>query len=249
MWALTIKNLVFPIFCKQCGIRLMTEENGFFCPTCWELPLRIEPPFCTRCGRPHPKSAGFGPVANFPCAECNAQTEAPPYRRVFGAMVYEGAAAEAVKILKFYERRWVIDPMVDELRAFIEDSMDTERYDLITPVPLHAIRLRDRGFNQSQLMVDELADLFPNATVTHDLKRIRPTRVQSRISDPLQREANVRGAFAVDQNVSFEGKRILVVDDVVTTGGTVAQCASALHRAGAEEVDVLAFALSVQGHG
>lgn len=249
MWSLTFKNLIFPIFCKECGIRLLTDENGYFCPTCWELPARIQVPFCSQCGRPHPKSAGFGPVANFPCAECNARTAPTPYRRIYGATVYEGAVAEAVKILKFHERRWIADALVDELEVFIEECMDTERYDVITPVPLHPVRLRDRGFNQSLLLTERIAPLFPNAWISQELKRIRPTRVQSRITDRKDREANVRGAFAVDMGTSFDGKRILLIDDVVTTGGTVAECAAALLRAGADEVDVLAFALSMQSHG
>ena len=249
MWALTFKNLVFPIFCKQCGMRLLTDENGFFCPTCWELPARIEAPFCSRCGRPHPKSAGFGPVANFPCAKCNERTEPTPYRRIFGAMVYEGAAAEAVKILKFHERRWIVDALADELSEFVESSMDTERYDFIVPVPLHPVRLRDRGFNQSLLLAERVAHLFPKAQVSQDLERIRPTRVQSRINNPDERHANVRGAFAVKQEISLHKARILLIDDVVTSGGTVSECATALLRAGVKEVDVLAFALSMQSTG
>lgn len=249
MWTLTLKNLVFPLFCKQCGIRLLTEENGFFCPTCWELPTRIEAPFCSHCGRPHPKMAGFGPVTNFPCAACNDLKHETPYDRVYGATVYEGATAEAVKILKFYERRWIVDSMMDELDPFIDLTMDTDAYTLITPVPLHHIRLRDRGFNQALLLTERVAHHFPNAKLFQGLHRIRPTRVQSRLSDPTERQSNVRGAFAVDQAIDLTGHRILLIDDVVTTGGTVAECAQALKRAGATRVDVLAFALTVQGQG
>lgn len=179
MWTLTLKNLVFPLFCKQCGIRLLTEENGFFCPTCWELPTRIEAPFCSHCGRPHPKMAGFGPVTNFPCAACNDLKHETPYDRVYGATVYEGATAEAVKILKFYERRWIVDSMMDELDPFIDLTMDTDAYTLITPVPLHHIRLRDRGFNQALLLTERVAHHFPNAKLFQGLHRIRPTRGKS----------------------------------------------------------------------
>jgi ComF family protein len=123
--------------------------------------------------------------------------------------------------------------------------MTTDRYTCLVPVPLHPVRLRDRGFNQAELLAERLLHHFPHARLCHDLRRIRPTRVQSRIADPKDRETNVRGAFAVDPSVSLEGERVLLIDDVVTTGGTVSECAQALKRAGAEYVDVLAFALTV----
>lgn len=135
--------------------------------------------------------------------------------------------------------------MIEELDPFIGDFMATETYTRIAPVPLHPVRLRDRGFNQAQLLTEQLAHHFPNAELFQGLRRIRPTRVQSRLSDPKERESNVRGAFAVDQSISLEGERVLLIDDVVTTGGTVGECAQALRRAGAEYVDVLAFALTV----
>ena len=94
------------------------DDGGerFFCPTCWELPTRIERPFCSQCGRLHPRTVGFGVPENYPCENCNAKEEARPYRHVFGATVYEETTAEAVKILKFHERRWIVQPMVDTLR-------------------------------------------------------------------------------------------------------------------------------------
>lgn len=245
MWGLTIKNLVFPIFCKECGIRLMTDDNGFFCPTCWELPERIRLPFCSVCGTPHPRRVGFEEPEIFPCARCRDLAERPPYRHVFGATVYEGAMAESVKLLKFHERKWILGSMVEELEAFVETTLNVERYTVVTPVPLHKVRLRDRGFNQARLLAEPICELFPNARLSDALTRIRPTRTQSRLKDHADRQDNVRGAFAVDRDISFSGERILLVDDVVTTGGTVADCARALLGAGAEHVDVLAFALAV----
>jgi ComF family protein len=244
MWTLTLKNLVFPIFCKECGNRLMTNENGFFCPTCWELPTRIKPPFCSVCGKPHPRVIGFSIPDNYPCADCNNAPPERPCRHIFGATLYEGATAEAVKILKFHERKWILRPMAEELQEFVTTTLDTQHYTVLTPVPLHPVRLRDRGFNQALLLTESIADLFPNASLSTALKRIRPTRTQSRLNDPQDRQDNVRGAFAVDQQTDFTDHRILLIDDVVTTGRTVTECARALHRAGAKHVDVLAFALT-----
>ena len=245
MWKLTLKNLLFPIFCKQCGLRLLTDENGFFCATCWELPERIERPFCSTCGRPHPQRVGMGEVDHYPCAECNSRTDDIPYRHVFGATAYEGAAAEAVKLLKFHERRWIVRIMCEELERVIEAELIPERYTLLTPVPLHRVRLRHRGFNQAMLLAEGIAEQFPKAEVSTALQRIRPTQVQSQLNDPKARKNNVKGAFAVDREVDLTGHQVLLIDDVVTSGGTALECAKALQRAGAESVDVLSFALAL----
>lgn len=136
--------------------------------------------------------------------------------------------------------------MVEELREFVRTTLDTTHYTALAPVPLHSVRLRDRGFNQALLLAEPLCDLFPNAPLSTALKRIRPTRTQSRLNDPQDRQDNVRGAFAVDREINLTGHRILLIDDVVTTGRTVAECSQALRRAGAKHVDVLAFALAVE---
>jgi len=127
---------------------------------------------------------------------------------------------------------------------FAQQEMDLDRYDLLIPVPLHPIRERERGFNQSYLLAAAIQPTFPNATLDGSLRRIRPTPVQSRSAGPSERRENVRGAFAVFGD-TVKGKTVLLIDDVVTTGGTTAECALALHRANVAEVDVLAAALAV----
>lgn len=243
-WPLTLKNLFFPIYCKMCGERLLTEENGFFCPRCWESAPRIERPFCSRCGRPHPGMVGLGTRSNFPCAECREKPN-PHVRRIFGAACYEGAIEAAIKLLKFHRKERLAGPMGEVMAEFAQAEMACGAYDFVVPVPLHKVRARDRGFNQSQLLAREVMPVFPNATLDESLRRIRPTRAQSTLKGQ-DRQANVRGAFAVAGD-RYAARTILLVDDVVTTAGTVTECASALHRAGAKDVDVLAFALAGTG--
>jgi len=241
-WTLTLKNVFLPIFCKQCGQRLLTEENGFFCPTCWEMSPRVQRPFCSICGKPHEGAIGFGTISNFPCADCRAR-RTPPYDRICGAALYDGAIEEAVKLLKFYDKRRLAGPLGALMADFAARELECDRYDYLIPVPLHRVRERDRGFNQSRLLAIEVLAVFPNARLDESLRRIRPTRVQSRLKSPEERRANIRGAFAVEGD-RLTGKRVLLVDDVVTTGGTIAECARALRRARIERVDVLAAALA-----
>lgn len=240
-WTLALKNLLLPQFCRQCGARLLTEENNFFCPTCWEMSPAIERPFCTGCGRPHPPTVGFGTRSNFPCAACRERPNRY-LRRVYGAMRYDGAVEEAIKLFKFNGRERLAGPLGALLTDFAERELECDRYDALVPVPLHKVRQRARGYNQSEVLAREALAAFPAARLDTSLARIRPTRTQSKLQGKA-RQSNVRGAFAVEGD-SLSGAHVLLVDDVVTSGGTITECGRALTRAGAASVDVLAVALA-----
>jgi ComF family protein len=240
-WVLSIKNLLFPQFCQVCGVRLLTEENGYFCPTCWEMSPRIERPLCPRCGRPHEGAVGLGTRSNFLCAGCR---EHPPehVRRVYAAALYTGAVREAIRLFKFLERCRLRGPLAELLAEVVAEEMDPEDYDLLVPVPLYWVRERGRGYNQSRLLAEALLPLFPNATLADALERVRSTHTQSRLPAKSRKE-NVRGAFRAAGDKARQ-KRVLLVDDVVTTGSTINECAGTLRCAGATAVDVLAVAMA-----
>lgn len=244
-WALTLKNLCLPVFCQECNRRLLTEENGYFCPTCWELSRRIERPFCTVCGKPHQGRAGFGVVQNFPCGACRL-SKAQPFGRIYGASYYEGAIAEAIKLLKFSWKHRLAEALAERMREFAEEEIECETYTDLVPVPLHRVRQRARGFNQSTLLATQLLRTFPNAHLNENLMRLRPTLPQSLPKQGITRRTNVIGAFAVDRKHDFRGRNVLLIDDVVTSTQTVVECTNALKRAGAERVDVFAAALAMQ---
>jgi len=247
MWALTVKNLIWPMFCRHCGVRLLTEDNRFFCPTCWERSPRIIPPLCSKCGKPHEQILGFGPVASYPCDTCrNASPRTIRYRRILGAAHYQDAIAEAIKLFKFHDRTQLAGPLAELMLEAADRELDMDGYHFIIPVPLYRVRERARGYNQSLLLAEEIAPYFEGAAIDHALKRIRPTKTQSRLKSEAERRENVRGAFAVDNGDRLKGKKILLIDDVVTTGVTVNECAAVLRRHGVEHVDVLAVALAVK---
>jgi len=167
-----------------------------------------------------------------------------PYRHAFAACDYDGAIEDAVKLLKFGDRPRLAGPLAEELIRFMEREVRLDVYDAVVPVPLHRVRQRWRGFNQAELLAQRILPVLPGARLDTSLRRIRPTRTQSRL-EGAARMANVRGAFAVAPESNFAGETVLLVDDVMTTGGTVAECARALRRAGAEVVDVAAVAVPV----
>lgn len=241
-WSRALRQLLLPQFCKICDALLLTEDNHFFCPACWEQSPRIQRPFCSSCGKPHEAALGFGIAQNYPCAGCR-EKPSKHITRIFGAAIYDGAIEEAIKELKFHRKEQIARTLGEEMREFALREVDVLAYQFIVPVPLHKVRLRTRGYNQSTLLAQEIAPAFPNASVDESLKRIRPTRTQSTLKEG-DRRANVRGAFAVE-GAPYKGANVLLIDDVVTSAGTVTECAKALKRSGAARVDVFATALAM----
>ena len=244
-WSLTLKNLFFPIFCQQCGLRLLTDENGYFCPTCWEGSPRIERPFCPICGKPHRAGVGLGTRSNFRCGPCSTAAKPKPYDRVLGAARYGAAVRMAIKLFKFHDKPRLCRPLGELMREQAELELECGRYDCLVPVPLHRVRRRERGFNQSELLAREILPAFPNAALDRSLARLRPTYVQSRLQTEKERRDSVRGAFGLIDGAMLKGKAVLLIDDVVTTGATIQECATVLKKSGASIVDVLAAALAV----
>lgn len=245
-WILTLKNLFLPIFCKSCGQRLLTEENGFFCPTCWELSPRITRPFCLFCGKPHVAVVGSPSDLLYQCAACSTSKAERPYRQIRGAAYYQDAVEEAIKLFKFHDKPRLAGPLAELMADTAEQELECEAYEYLVPVPLHRVRARARGYNQSRLLALEILETFPSASLDESLVRVRPTRVQSRITDEAERRVNVRDAFAVVDGDHLRDASVLLVDDVVTSAGTVAACSEMLRASGVREVDVLAVALAVR---
>lgn len=242
-WWLAVKTVLWPEFCRVCGVNLVMDDNGYFCPACWERSPGIVRPYCDHCGQPHAEMRGLGARSNYPCAACR---ENPPkhIHRIYGALRYEAAVADAIKLLKFHGKTRLAPPLVERMAAFATEELPCSEYQMLVPVPLHRVRQRARGFNQAALLAELLVPVFPDATLNTQLQRIRPTRTQSRLS-PEQRRNNLRGAFAVSGQ-DLQGATVLLVDDVVTTAGTVSECARVLLLAGAGRVDVFAAALSTR---
>ena len=194
---------------------------------------------CDRCGTPLGAEVGEGAV----CAACIARP--PRWDRARAAFVYEAASRRLVLDLKRSGRR-------DGLATFAGWMMQAgrpllEQADLIVPVPLHYVRLASRGFNQSAWLAGALARRTGTPLIVDALKRTRRTPTQGGLS-ARKRRRNVAGAFAVRPRRAghVSGKRVLLVDDVLTTGATLSACTRALKRAGARHVDVLVLARVVR---
>ncbi len=218
-------DLLYPPVCAACGAE--TEGAGGLCGDCFGAMPFIVGPVCDRCGAPAAAEA------------CDACLHAPPaWGRGRAAALYDGPARRAVLALKHGDRLDVAAVAAPWLLRAGRDVLAGA--DLVAPVPLHWTRLARRRFNQSAELARALTRLAgrPDAFAPTLLARRRRTPSQEGRTR-AGRHANVAGAFAVRGDVA--GRRILLVDDVMTTGATLSACAEALTAAGAAGVDALAL--------
>ena len=231
-----LRDLVYPPGCSGCGIRI--GEHGGLCGNCWVTVRFIERPFCEVLGLPFSHDPGPGML----CAEAIAHP--PPFDRLRAVAIHDGPARALVHGLKYRDRGDLAPLMAGwMLRAGGEAIVAC---DAILPVPLHRTRLFTRKFNQSAELARHLARLAEKPYLPATLARIRRTSQQVGLT-ALARQDNVRGAFAVRAGREDEvfGRRLVLVDDVYTTGATVAACARALKRQGAADITVLTFAMAI----
>lgn len=236
-WALAVLDLVYPALCPACGLVLGAGRRDPLCGACWTGIARIAPPCCVRCGLPLPTFGDAAPPAVVGvCASCASEPPAFDYARA--AAVYAGALRDALHAFKFERRRALAAPLADLIAEQWASALPAGAEALV-PVPLSPARERERGFNQAALVAERLGAVLGLPVRPRWLRRARPTRPQSDLSAG-ERRVNVRDAFTAAPAVA--GRHLIVVDDVLTTGATAAECARALKRAGAREVGVLAVA-------
>lgn len=148
-----------------------------------------------------------------------------------------------------YHRRQNVSPLLGQaLAEGIKENLFIRQTDVVVPVPLSTYRRRDRGFNQSEQLAHAVATRLGKPLVIDGLRRTRNTKPQAQLDSPNKRAENVAGAFAVDNRAAVAGKRVLLVDDVVTTGATVTACAEALHAAPVDSVVIAALAHPFRSH-
>ncbi|MFQ5991626.1 MAG: ComF family protein [Nitrospiraceae bacterium] len=232
-------NLVLPVDCSSCGIGLTDDPVPFFCRQCWGDIRPLQGPACPRCGRPFasPVTMTYSPTHH--CAACRHRR--PAFTQAWSLYPYTPPLRDAIRLFK-YRRKVVLADALGDL--FSGPWPQLPELDVVIPVPLHSSRLREREFNQSLLLADRLNHHL-RLPLSHDnLVRTRATRLQTELSRSA-RLRNLRRSFVVRRPDDVAGKRILLVDDVLTTGTTVNECAKALRRAGSGDVYVGTLARAI----
>jgi len=241
-WAVAALDLLYPALCPICSTTLGAGRRDPLCAACWDAIPRIDPPFCDACGAPFTTFAPFTTVTPRAyglaglCGPC--RTELPVWDYARAAARYEGPLRDALHALKFEKRRSLARPLGDLVLEQCGADLAAD-VDALVPVPLGQARERERGFNQARLIAERLAASLDRHVKSGWLTRVRPTASQSDLGAE-ERRANVRGAFVASADVA--GRHVVVVDDVLTTGATAAECCRALRQAGARAVGVLSVA-------
>jgi ComF family protein len=230
-------ELLYPRICIGCRRRLAgPDQKELVCASCWSAIERTVPPLCGRCGRPL-RGAGATAVV---CPECRAT--APCFDRAYAPCSYTGVLKELIAAFKYKGKDYLSESLGRLLVEFIREyRLPLETIDTLVPIPLHSARLREREFNQAELLAREVAKAYDKPVTTGLLARLRYTRTQTELAADRRRQ-NVLDCFRVIDRTAAAGKNILLIDDVLTTGATLSEAARCLKEAGAGTVLALTLA-------
>jgi ComF family protein len=236
-WSM-LADLLYPATCSGCGV--VTGAQRSLCPACWGGIRFIERPYCEVLGSPFSHDLGSGIVS------AEAIADPPVFDRLRSAAIHHGVVRDLVLGLK-YRDRTDLAPMMSAWMMRASDGT-VAACDAIVPVPLHRARLFFRKYNQAAELARHLAGLSGKPLLAATLLRVKRTTQQVGLG-ARARQDNVRGAFAIAEGRAGDifGRRIVLVDDVYTTGATVSAAVRVLKRAGAADVTVLTFARAFGG--
>ena len=237
-----IVDLIFPPRCITCSAFLEQHGPYSLCPSCTAGIAFIRSPLCPRCGLPFSAKE----EADHLCGACLVTQR--PYDAMRAVGIYDRTLLAAIHLFKYRGKTGIGRILGRMMADFAASTWNGDAFDLVLPVPLHKKRLRERGFNQAVILAREIAKRLVLPLDLFSLKREVRTDPQVGLGRD-DRAANVRGAFTVRHPERISGRRILLVDDVCTTGSTLGECASALRRAKAKTVTVLTLARAVHDFG
>jgi len=231
-------NFLYPPRCAACGAGLPIDSRRRVCAPCLGAIEPLRPPLCLICGAPLAAAD-----EDERCGHCHAALPAFDSARAITRYRSGADGTSAVATLLRRHKYGLDQSLGRALAEYLEavPALGAEAYDVVIPVPLHRSRLRWRGFNQAALLGAALARRLDCSLDVATLARVRSTASQT-TRDRAQRTRNVRDAFAVRRPSRVAGRRVLLVDDVMTTGATADECARVLRAAGARRIDVLTLA-------
>jgi len=221
----------YPPACQLCGEQRAKPDEGLVCAQCWSQVRFIRPPFCERCGLPFKGNL----TTPFECANCREMEL--HFSAARSAVVASGVVLDAIHRYKYQRALWFEPFLGDLLVREAGPVLREQKWDYLVPVPLHPTKKREREFNQAERLARRLGDSIKLPVNTNWLRRVLPTSTQTRLTRE-ERAANMRGAFAMARCNRLHGERIVLLDDVFTTGATTSACAKVLRAAGAAEVCV-----------
>ena len=230
-WLNTGLGFFYPEVCQLCENERAIAKDGFVGAKCWQQVRFIRPPFCERCGLPFEGDI----TTKFECTNCREMELY--FSSARSAVVAKTVVLEAIHRFKYQRALWFENFLADLFIREAAPVLRGQKWDFIAPVPLHSLKEREREFNQAEILAKHLSAATKIPLNNKLLRRVNSTMTQTRLTKQ-QRAENMRGAFAVRADVKLNGEKIILVDDVFTTGATTSACAQALRAAGAGEVCV-----------
>jgi ComF family protein len=237
-WVNAGLGLIYPEVCQLCEKARATPGEGFLCARCRGRVRFVEPPVCARCGRPFQGAM----TVEFECAACREAR--PHFCQARSAVVAREEILEVIHRYKYNRALWFEPFLAELLISRAAPELGRGQWDWIVPVPLHPAKEREREFNQAERLATRLSAATGLPLNTRLVRRVVPTRTQTLLSRE-ERLANVRRAFALRRGARLDGKRLVLVDDVMTTGATTSACARALREGGAGDVCVWTVARGI----
>ncbi len=234
MWAIAtpealrvLGSLLYPPVCAICAADI--SDRQYLCRQCADEAPKLRAPFCEKCSQPFAGAID----GSFTCSNCAQRTL--HFEAAVSAFRSRGVVRQLVHEFKYGRQLHLRHPLGEWLGETLDDPrLRGRRFDSIVPVPLHPTRERERGFNQADLLARSLS-LRADVPVRRSLRRIRYTTTQTR-HDRDERMENLRGAFRLRKRADVRNARVLLVDDILTTGSTLSECADVLKKAGALSV-------------
>lgn len=237
-----VVSVFFPAPCRLCGELLDTATRIPICRTCLASLRPLSGPCCSRCGRPFASTVAVELQGLPLCHLCRRSLYDFDFARSYGA--YTPAMAGAIMLLKYQG----VTPLAAWFAAGLQSTFDGHREmclaDVVVPVPAHALRLRERGYNHAELIAKPLARWLGLPCRSYLLVRTRPRPDKLRLTQ-RERWRSVRGVYTIRQGLRVDNLRVLLVDDVLTTGATLDACSRALRKAGAAKVVALTVARAI----
>jgi len=230
-------DIVYPKTCLACKNRLKASSiDNLICVQCWDKIKKNMPPFCHSCGR-HLEKSNFTKNICPACLKIKLH-----FDRAFSPCAYTDIIKELIHQFKYNNKDYLGLPLSRLMIEFIKEyNLPMDYIDFVVPIPLHKTRLREREFNQAEILSRHIAETFKKEMLSGALQRHRHTKRQADL-EVNERLLNVQGSFSVTSGAHIKGKNILLVDDVLTTGATSSEAASALKNAGVNIVFVLTLA-------
>ena len=216
-----ILDFFYPPLCFGCGEEI---SGGFLCFSCYEKLFISSLAVCPKCGRPVPYFTR--------CQECQPRLN---LSRVRALGLYQPPFKGMIEEFKYKGKRKLAEILGDALSLILANDPFLKKADLLVPIPLHPAKIRERGYNQSELLARTIARRT-NLPVACALKRKRNTQSQTKLSSREERFRNMENVFVRQDKEEVRGKRIILIDDVLTSGATLSSAARVLLEGGAEEV-------------